>query len=93
VPREIVPPGLPALAGLTIPEFARRYRIGRDAARAMIRRGDVVAINVAATACGRPRWIVTPEALAEFEKRRQSGPAPKPPRRKKRTAVIDFYPD
>jgi hypothetical protein len=79
--------------GLTIPEFAKRYRIGRDAARAMIRRGDVVAVNVAATACGRPRWIVTPEALAEFERRRSAAPPSKPPRRRKRTQEVDYFPD
>jgi hypothetical protein len=79
--------------GLTVAEFARRYRIGRDKARAMIARGEVVAVNTASTVCGKPRWIILPEALAAFEKRRRSaGEAPKPLRIKK-SDVVDLYPD
>jgi hypothetical protein len=59
----------------------------------MIARGEVVAVNTASTVCGKPRWIILPEALATFERRRRSaGPAPKP-RRQKRSDIVDFYPD
>ena len=50
--------------GLTVPEFCRRYRKGEDAVRAMIARGELVAVNVASTLCGKPRWVITPEAIA-----------------------------
>lgn len=80
--------------GLTVREFSRRYRVGEDKVRAWIRRGELRAINTAAALCGRPRWVIPPEALPEFEKYRCGGPVPKSPRRRRRqTQEIDFYPD
>jgi hypothetical protein len=60
-----------------------------------IRRGELKAINVATALCGKPRWVVTPEALAEFERRRVGGPPPKKERkrRKRDPDFIDYYPD
>jgi excisionase family DNA binding protein len=88
-----VPSDHPA-AGLTVAEVARRYRVGEDKVRAWIARGELKAINTAAVLCGRPRWVVPPEALAEFEKARRGSPAPKPQRQRRRRAQeIDFYPD
>jgi excisionase family DNA binding protein len=80
-------------AGLTVREVARRYRVSPDKVRAWIDRGELAATNTAATLCGRPRWVVPPEALAAFERGRQGGPPPKPPRRRRKPAMIDFYPD
>jgi hypothetical protein len=93
--RNIVPRSLTALAGLTVPEVARRYRIGEDKVRGLIRRGEIIAINTAEKRSGRPRFVITPEALAAFELRRQAATpkAPKPKRRKRTTAAIDYYPD
>jgi hypothetical protein len=79
--------------GLTVAEFARRYRIGRDKARAMIARGEVIAINTASTLCGKPRWVILPDALDAFERRRQGGQVPALPPRRKRTCAVDYYPD
>lgn len=80
-------------AGLTVRDIARRYRVGEDKVRAWINRGELKAINTSAVLCGRPRWVVPVDALAEFEKRRLGGPAPKPVRRRRRAAMIDYYPD
>jgi hypothetical protein len=52
-------------------------------------RGELVALNTAEPG-GRPRWIVTAEALAEFERRRAGGPAPKTVRRKRVVAAKDY---
>jgi len=82
-----------ATAGLTVADVARRYRVGEDKVRGWVRRGELVGINTAATLAGKPRWVITPEALAEFERRRAGGPPPKPARRKKQTGMVDFYPD
>jgi excisionase family DNA binding protein len=79
--------------GLTVAEVARRYRIGRDKVRALIARGELAAVNTASTMCGKPRWIVLPDALAVFERRRQGGPVPITRRRRKRAHEVDFYPD
>jgi excisionase family DNA binding protein len=79
--------------GFTVREVARRYRVGEDKVRAWINRGELRAINTAAVLCGRPRWVVPPEALAEFEKGRHGGPAPKPQRRRQRQRqVVDYFP-
>ena len=83
-----------AARGLTVRDVARRYRVGEDKVRGWIRRGELRAINTAAVLCGKPRWVVTPEALAEFERRRTGGAPPKPARRRRRrTEIVDYYPD
>jgi hypothetical protein len=83
----------PAQAGLTPRELARRWRISPDRVRAMILRGELQAINVSATRCGRRRYIVLPHHLAEWERTRQAGPPPATAKRKKRVVKVDFYPD
>jgi transposase len=79
-------------AGLTVRDLARRYRVGEDKIRQWIRKGELVAINTAMHLSGRPRYIVTAEALAAFEKWRTTAP-PLKARRRKRPEGIDFYPD
>jgi hypothetical protein len=63
--------------------------------RGWIRRGELLALNVADSKCGRPRFVVTPEALEQFERSRAAATPDKPvPRRKRRPAgMIDFFPD
>jgi excisionase family DNA binding protein len=80
-------------AGLTVEDVARRLRVGPDKVRGWIARGELKAVNTAAQLCGKPRWVITPDALAAFERRRTGGPAPKPQRRRRRSALVDFYPD
>jgi len=80
--------------GLTVRDVARRYRVGPDKVRSWIARGELTAINTGAVLCGRPRWVIPPDALAAFEQRRAGGPPPKaPPRKRRRPEIIDFYPD
>jgi hypothetical protein len=80
--------------GLTVRDVARRYRVGEDKVRAWIARGELAAVNTAAVLCGRPRYVVTPEALAAFERGRAAA-EPKPTRRRRprRPGVVDYYPD
>ena len=87
-------PSVDALSapGLTVPEVARRYRVGEDKVRGWIARGLLRAINRRDHRCGRPSWVVTPEALAAFEQERQA-PTPPPKRRKKPSGFVDYYPD
>lgn len=79
--------------GLTVADVAARYRVSPDKVRAWIKRGELSGINTAAALCGKPRWVITPEALAAFERRRASGSLPKPPRSRRQPAVKDYYPD
>jgi hypothetical protein len=82
-------------AGLTVADIALRYRVGEDKVRGWISRGELRAVNTADVACGRPRWVIPADALADFEKRRAGGPAPKPERRRKKPArgFVDYYAD
>jgi hypothetical protein len=86
-------PTLPAQAGLTPRDVARRLRVGEDKVRGWITRGELFAVNTAANLCGKPRWVIPPEALAAFEKQRAGGPPPKPPRRRRKHTVKDYFPD
>ena len=64
-----------SLLGLTVADVARRYRVSPDKVRAWIARGELRAVNTSTALCGRPRRVISPDALAEFERRRAGGPA------------------
>ncbi len=86
-------PDATATRGLTIAEVAARLRVSPDKVRIWVRNGELRAVNTATVLSGRPRWVIPPEALAEFEKGRRGGPAPKPQgRRRRRAHEIDHYP-
>ena len=84
---------MPDLArGYTVADVAARYRVSPDKVRAWVRRGELAAVNVASTLCGRPQLRVTPEALAAFERGRSAAPPPRPARRKRQPAgFIDYF--
>jgi hypothetical protein len=79
--------------GLAVADVARRYRVSPERVRGWIARGELRALNTRDVRCARPRYVIPPEALADFERGRSAGPAPKPPRKKKRTVRVDYYPD
>jgi len=81
---------------LTLREVAARLGLGNDTdkVRAWIKSGELVAINVARKANGRPRYRIDPIDLAAFEQRRRVRPqASAVRRRRKRTNdnVINFF--
>jgi hypothetical protein len=79
--------------GHTPADVASLLRVSVDRVRAWIVAGELGAVNVAKTRCGKPRYVVLPHHLAEFE-RRHAAAQPKPTRQpRKRTTEIDFYPD
>jgi hypothetical protein len=84
---------VPPRRSYSVAELAERWRIGQDKVLAFIRKGDLVAVNVAAHTSGRPQWRVTPEEVARFESKRTSAPPPKPTRRKRATGKKDWFPD
>jgi hypothetical protein len=83
----------PSQTGSTVADLARRWRVGEDKIRGWIAKGELKATNTATTLCGRPRWVISADAVAEFERRRASGPAPKPRRRPRQTGLVDYFPD
>jgi transposase len=80
-------------AGLTVRDVARRYRVGEDKVRGWIKRGELAAIDTADRRSARPRYVVTAESLAAFERSRSVAPPPEPARRKKRMTKVDYFPD
>lgn len=80
-------------SGLTVADFAQRYRVGPDKVRGWIARGELQAINTASVLCGKPRWVITPESLAAFERRRQGGEPAKatPKRRRRQPDMVEYY--
>jgi transposase len=78
--------------GHTPREVARMLRTGRERIVAMIRRGELGALNLAARRSGRPRYVILAHHLAEFEKGKQAADPPAPARRRRRVAPKDYYP-
>jgi transposase len=79
--------------GMTVREVARMYRVGTDKVRTWIKSGRLGGINTASTSCSKPRYIVLPRHLEEFERQRSATPAPKPERQQRRAGWVDYYPD
>jgi hypothetical protein len=81
--------------GFTPNELARVLRMSPDRIRDMIRSGELGAVNTSRHRCGRPRFVILPHHLAEWEKRRRAATleAPRPKKRKKPSGYVDYYPD
>ncbi len=89
-----MPPDSTQAIGATVRDVAKRYRVGSDKVRSWIRSGELSAVNTADPLCGKPRWVILPEALAAFERKRTSEPPPKaPPRRRRQPDAVDYFPD
>jgi hypothetical protein len=65
---------------LTPRQVAKQLRSSPDTVLGWIKSGQLAASNLATR--GRPRYVVTPEAMTDFLKRRQPTSTPKPRRRK-----------
>jgi hypothetical protein len=81
------------VAGFSVADLARRWKVGPDKIHGFLRRGELIGVNLATNLCGRPQWRITPESVRAFEERRTSAPPAKPARRRKRTVAVDYYPD
>src|SRR5262245_38632937 len=80
-------------AGLTVADLAARLRVSPDKVRAWLRSGELVGVNTTASLCGRPRFVITPDALGAFLARRSAATARPARRKRKRTGEVDYYPD
>jgi excisionase family DNA binding protein len=81
------------MRSLRVREVAEHYGVTAGTVLAWLRSGELRAINVGRRVGARkPRWRITPEALAAFERRRTPSPTPAPTRRRKRAADhVMFY--
>jgi hypothetical protein len=85
-------PPTPTCGCLTVAQFARHYHVGGDKVRLWIKQGELKALNISTSPLGKPRYVITPEAVADFERRRDAGPAPQPPKRRRKKSYR-YYPD
>ncbi len=84
---------MPSGDSYTPPRLARRWLVKPEKVVAFIRGGHLKAINVASSTSGRPRWVITPEAVAAFEAARSAVSAEPVPRTRRRKAAttIEFF--
>jgi hypothetical protein len=80
-------------SGYTPRELAKALRVSPDRIRQWIVSGELGAIDTARLRCGKPRYVILPHHLDEFARRRAAAPPPNPARRRKRTGLVDYYPD
>jgi hypothetical protein len=78
--------------GFSVGELCKRWRVGADKIHGFIRRGELVAVNLATHTSGRPMWRISAEEVRRFEQRRTSAPPPQPPRRRRQSGKVDHYP-
>jgi hypothetical protein len=78
---------------LTPPEYARSRGVDAHKIAALIKSGELEAVNFATSTGGRPRWKISPEAIAIFEAARSATPAPKIVRcrRRKTPGIVEFF--
>lgn len=77
---------------LTVREVAQRLRTSSDTILRLIRAGKISAINSNAST-KKPRWVITSEALEEFELRNSNARpvVPMVRRRVRREVVPNYY--
>ena len=73
------------------PELAKLYRVKPDKILALIRAGELRAVDLRSPDSTRPRWRIPADAIVEFENRRSATPPPKPTRRRRRQADVTEY--
>jgi hypothetical protein len=78
--------------GFRVADLCRRWKVGPDKVHSFIRRGELIAFNVASNLSGRPQWRITPESVELFERRRSSAAPPKPHRQRRQQQAVDYYP-
>ena len=79
--------------GLTPRELAAVLRVSPDKVLHWIKSGELRALNTASARCRKPRFVILPGHLEEFERRRLVAPAPKQARQRKKSTGVDYYPD
>lgn len=77
---------------ITPPALAKRWASAPETVLALIASGDLEAFDARRPGSSRPRWRITPEAVAEFQRRRSGKSRPKPARRRRKDPnVTEFF--
>lgn len=80
-----------SVAYTTPPKYAARLGCKPETVTGWIDSGELAAINVARRGSRRPRYRISPEAIAAFEAARSTVPAPKPIRRRRSSAYVPTF--
>jgi len=75
---------------ITPPELARQRGIGTDKVLALIRSGELRAINMS-LGRQRPRYLIALSDLADFDRRRAVVPPPPEPAPRRRRPEVPSY--
>ena len=75
---------------ITPPQYAARLGVKPAKILGFISSGLLAAIDIAGPGAMRPRYRISPDAIAQFERRRSAGPLPKPIRRRRPATIKDF---
>lgn len=78
----------PAQQWLTPPEVAKQLGIHAEKVRAWIEQGELIAVNVAENAKGRPTWRIAALELEKFLASRQCRPRLKLTRIRRRRSTL-----
>jgi len=77
---------------LTVRQVAEQLAIGQHGVLALIRSGELRAVDVSQRSGGRPRWRIMPDDLEAFVSRRTHQPrAPQRRRRRRSTHVTEYF--
>ncbi len=80
----------------TPPKLAKRWGVKAEKVIAFIRSGELRALDVSMhPGVGKPRFRITPEAVKDFETRRESQQTPPKPQKRSRAKEsdeIDYFP-
>jgi excisionase family DNA binding protein len=83
--------------GMTVGEVARYLRLGEDRIRAMIRSGELGALDTSYARAAKRRYVILPSHLKAWQERHEVSPEPKQaPRRRQpvaRAGKKDRFPD
>jgi hypothetical protein len=74
----------------TPPRLGRRWCCDPGTIIAMLKRGELHGF-VVGKGRRRPRWRITPEAVAAFEQRRLATPTPAKRRRARQANVVQYF--
>jgi hypothetical protein len=82
--------------GMTVGQVAKYLRLGEDRIRAMIRSGELAAIDTSYPSAAKRRYVVLPEDLRKWIERRRAAEPKRAPRRRPaatRAGKKDRFPD
>ena len=75
----------------TPPQIAKRWGSSPEQVIGLILAGELGAFNIARKGASRPRWRISREHLADFERRRSAVVTPKPKRKRRPAGLVKEY--